>query len=279
VLPKRVRLGALDRAVEVVARMPPTTGSRNADPLYAAATATRPHYPDEDVALVLSGPLGAMFFTLFADKIAAAQSQFGRASAHPSPIGGKLVPPTASSVAESARTSLEAPEAHKPHHTLEDTSMTRIHVVRRGLLVGVTAAVAIAAIAVPAGATSAHAARTEKIQLRHTSQGKVLVDSSGFTVFHFSKDTGKKNTCLTTSECSTTWPALTTSGQPTAGPGVSSSLLSTIKLSNGQRQVTYAGHPLYRYAVASERGETSYIGVKQFGGTWYALSASGANVK
>jgi predicted lipoprotein with Yx(FWY)xxD motif len=157
--------------------------------------------------------------------------------------------------------------------------MTRIHVLRRGLLAGVTAAVAIAAIAVPAGATSAHAAHTEKIQLRHTSQGKVLVDSSGFTVFHFSKDTGKKNTCLTTSECSTTWPALTTSGQPTAGPGVSSSLLSTIKLSNGQRQVTYAGHPLYRYAVASERGETSYIGVKQFGGTWYALSASGANVK
>ena len=117
------------------------------------------------------------------------------------------------------------------------------------------------------------------IQLRHTSVGKVLVDSSGFTVFRFSKDTAKKNTCLTTKECSTTWPALTTSGKPTAGPGVSSSQLSTITLPGGVHQVTYAGHPLYRYSLASERGETAYVGVKQFGGTWYALSASGANVK
>jgi predicted lipoprotein with Yx(FWY)xxD motif len=158
--------------------------------------------------------------------------------------------------------------------------MTRIHVVRSSLLAALVAAVAIGALAAaPAGATSAHAARTEKIQLRRTSHGKVLVDASGFTVFRFSKDPAKKNTCLTVSECSTTWPALTTSGQPTAGPGVSSSLLSTIKLSNGQRQVTYAGHPLYRYALASERGETAYMGVKQFGGTWFAVSASGANVK
>jgi predicted lipoprotein with Yx(FWY)xxD motif len=162
--------------------------------------------------------------------------------------------------------------------------MKPTHLFRRRSLAGVAtaaaaAAAALAVIAGPAAATTARAARTEKIQLRRTSHGKVLVDASGFTVFRFSKDTGRRNTCLTTSECSTTWPALTTSGRPTAGPGVSASLLSTITLSNGQHQVTYAGHPLYRYALASERGETSYMGVRQFGGTWYAVSASGANVK
>jgi predicted lipoprotein with Yx(FWY)xxD motif len=144
------------------------------------------------------------------------------------------------------------------------------------------ASAAVAVLVVPAGAgaaPAAHASRAQKITLRHTNLGNVLVDSSGFTVFHFSKDTGKQNTCLTTSECSTTWPALTTSGTPTAGPGVKSSLLSTIALHGGMRQVTYAGHPLYRYSLASERGETGYAGVKQFGGTWFALSASGANVK
>jgi predicted lipoprotein with Yx(FWY)xxD motif len=159
--------------------------------------------------------------------------------------------------------------------------MKRIHLLRSGIL---ALAVAIAALGasldVAAGAaTSAHAARSQKIQLRHTSRGTLLVDSSGFTVFRFSKDTGRKNTCITTSECSTTWPPLTSSGQPSAGPGVKSSLLSTIKLPNGTRQVTYAGHPLYRYSLAGERGETSYAGVKQFGGTWFAVSASGANVK
>jgi len=162
--------------------------------------------------------------------------------------------------------------------------MKPIHTLRRRSIVGAAAtavvtAVVFATIAGPVAATTAHAARTEKLQLRRTSLGKVLVDSGGFTVFRFSKDTGKRNTCLTTSECSTTWPALTTSGTPTAGPGVRASLLSTIRLPSGVRQVTYAGHPLYRYAVASERGETSYAGVRQFGGVWYAVSASGANVR
>jgi predicted lipoprotein with Yx(FWY)xxD motif len=147
-----------------------------------------------------------------------------------------------------------------------------------------TAALAVLVIpagagAAPAAAPAAHAARAQKIQLRHTSFGTVIVDASGFTLYRFSKDTGKQNTCLKTSECSTTWPALETSGQPTVGPGLKSSLVSTIALPGGKRQVTYAGHPLYRYAAATERGEAGYAGVKQFGGTWYAVSASGANVK
>jgi predicted lipoprotein with Yx(FWY)xxD motif len=176
---------------------------------------------------------------------------------------------------------LGAHQRDNPTDTSLEESMKRIHLLRNGTLV--TAAVTAALAALPAAgagaATSARAARAVKIQLRHTSLGKVLVDASGLVVYHFSKDTAKKNTCLTVSECSTTWPALTSSGQPTAGPGVKSSLLSTIKLPGGTRQVTYAGHPLYRYAAATERGESGYAGVKQFGGTWFALSASGANVK
>jgi predicted lipoprotein with Yx(FWY)xxD motif len=149
------------------------------------------------------------------------------------------------------------------------------------LVSALTATAAIAVLVVPAGAATAaaRASRAQKILLRHTSLGNVLVDASGFTLYRFSKDSGKQNNCLKTSECSTTWPALETSGQPTTGPGVKSSLLSTIKLSSGARQVTYAGHPLYRYAAATERGETGYAGVRQFGGTWYAVSSSGANVK
>jgi predicted lipoprotein with Yx(FWY)xxD motif len=159
--------------------------------------------------------------------------------------------------------------------------MRRIRLLRSGILATVAVAAALAAVLAGAAgaATSAHAARTEKIQLRRTSFGKVLVDSSGFVVYRFSRDTGRKNTCLTVSECSTTWPALTTGGKPTAGSGVNASLLSTIKLPSGQHQVTYAGHPLYHYAAATERGEAGYGGVKQFGGTWYAVSASGGNVR
>ena len=158
--------------------------------------------------------------------------------------------------------------------------------IARNLAATLAGAIAVAATIVsllaPAGAAAtpgAHAARAQKIQLRHTSLGSVLVDSSGFTLYRFSKDSGKQNTCLKTSECSTTWPALESSGQPSVGPGLKASLISTIALPGGKRQVTYAGHPLYRYAAASERGETNYAGVRQFGGTWYAVSASGSTVK
>jgi predicted lipoprotein with Yx(FWY)xxD motif len=81
------------------------------------------------------------------------------------------------------------------------------------------------------------------------------------------------------SECATIWPPLTTSGRPQAGPGVKASLLSTIKLSNGRKQVTYAGWPLYLYAPSTTRGETSYIGFESFGGKWDAVTAAGKLVK
>jgi hypothetical protein len=42
---------------------------------------------------------------------------------------------------------------------------------------------------------------------------------------------------------------------------------------------TYAGHPLYTYSADSGPGKTSYVGAKQFGGTWYAINASGGTVK
>jgi predicted lipoprotein with Yx(FWY)xxD motif len=143
----------------------------------------------------------------------------------------------------------------------------------------VAALVAICALPAAATAPAAGASSVQKLQLRHTRIGTILVDSAGFTLYRFSKDTGARNTCMASRECAATWPALTSSGRPTAGPGVRSSLISTISLSGGRRQVTYAGHPLYLYEPSSERAETSYVGVRQFGGVWYGVSASGANVK
>jgi predicted lipoprotein with Yx(FWY)xxD motif len=113
------------------------------------------------------------------------------------------------------------------------------------------------------------------VQLRHTSLGNILVDSSGRTLYLFTRDRGNKNSCVKVSGCSAAWPSLKASGRPTAGSGVRASLLST---TNGN-QVTYAGHPLYTYTGDSGPGKTSYVGFKSFGGTWYAINASGGTVK
>lgn len=155
--------------------------------------------------------------------------------------------------------------------------MKRAHLLLAGLLAGAAVSSAVAGAQTPRG--SAHAAKAAKLQVRSTSLGKILADSQGFTVYRFTKDRRNKDTCVTTSGCAQVWPPLTTSGRPIAGAGVKASLLSMIKLTGGGKQVTYAGHPLYLYKPATERGETSYVGVKSFGGTWDAVNAAGGLVK
>lgn len=136
-----------------------------------------------------------------------------------------------------------------------------------------TASAATVASAEP-GTPSARSGSTATVQLRRSSLGSILVSSSGRTLYEFTRDRANKNSCVAISGCSHVWPSLRASGRPTAGSGVKASLLST---SGGQ--VTYAGHPLYLYSGDRGPGKTSYVGVKQFGGTWYALNASGGAVK
>ncbi len=121
---------------------------------------------------------------------------------------------------------------------------------------------------------AAHWSRAATVQLRHTNLGSILVSSSGRTLYEFTRDHANKSSCAAISGCSAAWPSLKASGKPTAGAGIKASLLS----SHGG-QVTYAGHPLYTYSGDSGPGKTSYVGIKEFGGTWYAINASGGTVK
>jgi predicted lipoprotein with Yx(FWY)xxD motif len=145
------------------------------------------------------------------------------------------------------------------------------------LAVVLAASATVSALAGARPALPARGATFHTVELRKTKLGKILVNSAGSILYEFSRDHGKQNSCVKISGCQEVWPALAVQGKPSAGSGVSASLLSTIKLSNGSTQVTYAGHPLYIYAT--EPTATSYVGVKQFGGAWYALNAKGQAVK
>jgi predicted lipoprotein with Yx(FWY)xxD motif len=121
-------------------------------------------------------------------------------------------------------------------------------------------------------------AKHSTVKLSKTSLGKILVSSSGRTLYMFTRDARNKDRCAKISNCPSIWPALTVNGKPTAGPGVKASLLGTIRLAHGVKQVTYAGHPLYTYQGDTGPGQTSYVGVNQFGGNWYAVNAGGHKV-
>jgi hypothetical protein len=76
--------------------------------------------------------------------------------------------------------------------------------------------------------------------------------------------------------CATPWPPLLTHGTPKAGNGVKASLLGTTPRSGGASQVTYNGHPLYMFIKDTSAGDTNGEGVSAFGGSWFAVSPTGA---
>jgi predicted lipoprotein with Yx(FWY)xxD motif len=151
--------------------------------------------------------------------------------------------------------------------------MTRKYAYRLAATIAV-----LGAAAVPIASASA-AGAPAKISLRKTPLGMILVNGRGRTLYAFTKDGKNKDRCMTISGCASTWPVLTSTGKPKAGSGVKSSKLSTIKLSNGSRQVTYAGHPLYTYSGDTSAASTDYVGASQFGGTWPAVNAAGKTVQ
>ena len=107
--------------------------------------------------------------------------------------------------------------------------------------------------------------------------GSVLVDSQGRTVYLFEKDTGPKSTCF--GACATEWPPVTTNDKPSAGKGVSASMLGTTKRSDGTTQVTYNGHPLYLFQADQKPGDATGQNVDAFGAKWYVLSPAGDKVE
>jgi predicted lipoprotein with Yx(FWY)xxD motif len=106
--------------------------------------------------------------------------------------------------------------------------------------------------------------------------GKILVDSKGRTVYLFQKDTGPMSTC--SGACASDWPPVTTTGKPTAGTGLTASVLGTTKRSDGKTQVTYKGHPLYLYIGDQSAGDTNGQKVNAFGALWYVLTPAGSAV-
>jgi predicted lipoprotein with Yx(FWY)xxD motif len=106
--------------------------------------------------------------------------------------------------------------------------------------------------------------------------GRILVNSQGRTLYLFQRDSGTKSTCI--GACAIEWPPLRATGKPMVGSGVNASIVATSARSDGKRQVTYNGHPLYLFSGDQQPDDTNGQGVNAFGGLWYALSSSGNQV-
>lgn len=144
----------------------------------------------------------------------------------------------------------------------------------------VAAGVVALVIAVSGGSASkvktSTASASGSISVRHTALGNILVDAKGRTLYLFLAD--KPNHSTLSREGLAVWPAFTSAGKPQAKSGVSAAHLATVKQADGQRQVTYYGHPLYYYVGDKASGETKGQGLKEFGALWYVVSKQGHTI-
>lgn len=115
------------------------------------------------------------------------------------------------------------------------------------------------------------------INVGTTNVGQVIVDSNGQTVYLFVADKGATSSCNSAS-CVQYWPPVLTNGAPQAGAGVNASLLGTTLRGDRTTQVTYGGHPLYRFISDKKAGDATGQGVNAFGAPWYVVSPSGAQI-
>ena len=138
---------------------------------------------------------------------------------------------------------------------------------RIALLLAVTAALLAAPEAMAKGT---------KVKLEQSEYGKVLMNGRGLALYLFDAETTEEARCY--GDCAVAWPPLLTDGRPRAGVGVKPGPLGTTRRTDGSRQVTYKGHPLYLYEHDSP-GVILCQDVFEFGGTWLLVNRRGNAVR
>ncbi len=108
------------------------------------------------------------------------------------------------------------------------------------------------------------------------SGGPFLANGSGRAVYLWAADSMNKSTCA--GACAGAWPPVTTTGKVTAADGAKAADLGTITRSDGSKQVTYNGHPLYYFAGDSGPGQTNGQGSDNFGAKWWLVAPAGTKI-
>jgi len=106
--------------------------------------------------------------------------------------------------------------------------------------------------------------------------GKVVVNASGRTLYHYTDETKGKVDC--TGACAKLWPPLLVKAgaKPVAGQGIASAKLGVVKRSDGTSQVTYGGLGLYLYGGDKQAGDANGEALQN---SWYAVSPAAKIVK
>jgi predicted lipoprotein with Yx(FWY)xxD motif len=103
--------------------------------------------------------------------------------------------------------------------------------------------------------------------------GVVVTDSKGWTLYRYDKDTSAPPASTCDGPCAAKWPPVIAndSGQVQVN-GVDANLVDTVTRTDGSKQVTINGWPVYRFSGDTAPGDTKGEGVVKL---WYAVSPLG----
>ncbi|MFL5827976.1 MAG: hypothetical protein ACJ76V_15745 [Thermoleophilaceae bacterium] len=126
------------------------------------------------------------------------------------------------------------------------------------------------------GSSPSKTAGGATLAAQSTPLGNILTTGGGRTLYLFSKETQPKSMC--SGACASNWPPFTATKKPAVSGGASTADISLVRRSDGKKQVTYNGHPLYFFSGDSSTGQTNGQGVNAFGAPWWAVSPAGSKV-
>ena len=125
-----------------------------------------------------------------------------------------------------------------------------------------------------AAGSSSSASSASLVVTTNSSLGQIVTTGSGMTVYRYDADSASPSKSNCSGGCASAWPPVLATGSGTpAVSGVSSGLVGEITRSDGSKQLTLDGWPLYTYAGDSGAGSTAGQGS---GGVWWAVTPAGA---
>jgi predicted lipoprotein with Yx(FWY)xxD motif/plastocyanin len=101
--------------------------------------------------------------------------------------------------------------------------------------------------------------------------GTILVNESGFTLYYSTRDVPHNGASWCYGTCADNWPPFTASPL-TVAPSLNPADFGSITRTDGVKQVTYMGYPLYYFHTDNAPGDTNGYGLL---GSWFVINPSG----
>jgi predicted lipoprotein with Yx(FWY)xxD motif len=114
------------------------------------------------------------------------------------------------------------------------------------------------------------------IEVSSASQGDILADAEGQTLYMFVPDQQQNGEPTCYDDCAQAWPAFEATSELVAGEGLDQSLLGSVERTDGATQVTYNDLPLYYFSGDEAAGDTNGQGLND---VWYVVSPEGRPIK